>query len=159
MTDADLTTDLMPGETLLHSWTISGRSFFIRMGTIVAVWVVLGQIGSLGQSLSVTLLALPGAVLFGLFYMWVFGELDIWMHNRKTIWHLTNRAIHIVPDDDLPSRMPLAEIKRINRFPFWSLVIRLNSGTATTLPIPPAPKTLRDRIMQARENALPQGAT
>ncbi|MEP1964837.1 hypothetical protein [Tateyamaria sp.] len=159
MTDADLTTDLMPGETLLHSWTISGRSFFIRMGTFVAVSVVLGQLASIGQSLSVKLLALPGAVLFGLFCMWMFGELDIWMRNRKTTWHLTNRSIHIVPDDDLPSRLPLAEIKRINRFPFWSLVIRLNSGTATTLPIPPNPKALRDRIMQAREDALPQGAT
>ena len=89
--------------------------------------------------------------------MWVFGELDIWTLNRKTKWHLTNRAIHIVPNDDLPSRMPLAEIKRINRFPFWSLVVRLNSGTAMTLPIPPNPAALRDRIMQARANALPSG--
>ena len=159
MSDADTTADLMPGETVLHSWTISGRSFFIRMCTIVIFWVILGQIGSLGQSLSVTLLALPGAILFGLFYMWVFGELDIWTRNRKTKWHLTDRSIHLVPDDDLPSRLPLAEIKRINRFPLWSLVIRFNAGTAITLPIPPNPKALRERILKARANALPEGTT
>ena len=159
MTDADMTTPLMPGETLLYSWRISRRSFLVRMGTIVAIWVILGQIGSFGQGLPVTLLALPGAILFGLFCMWVFGELDIWTRNRRTAWHLTDRAIHIVPDDDLPARLPLVEIRRITRFPFWSLVIRFNTGTATTLPIPPHPKALRQRIMEARANVLPMGAT
>lgn len=159
MSDTDITVDLMPGETLLHSWTISGHSFFVRMGTIVMVWVIIGQIGSWGQGATVILLALPGAILFGLFYMWVFGELDIWARNRKTVWHLTDRAIHIIPDDDLPARLPLAEIKRINRIPPWSLVVRFNAGTATTVPIPPKPKALRDRIMQVRANALPKAAT
>ncbi|WP_299141897.1 hypothetical protein [uncultured Tateyamaria sp.] len=150
--------DLMPGETLLVSWKISARSFLVRAGVIVSVWVVIGQAASLGQSLQTTLLALPGAVIVGLFYMWVFGELDIWGQNRRTDWHLTDRAIHIVPGDDLPSRLALTDIRRINRWPWWSLVIRFNSGTATTIPIPPKPAALRARILDARVRALPEGA-
>lgn len=153
----DKLTELMPDETLLHSWTISARSFLIRMSTILVIWVIIGQVGSFGQHLSITLLALPGAIVLGLFYMWVFGELDIWVRNRNTTWHLTDRAIHIVPDDDMPARLPLTEIRRIHRMPPWSLVIRFNSGTATTVPIPPNPVALRERIMTVRANALPQG--
>ncbi|WP_415401917.1 hypothetical protein [Tateyamaria sp. SN3-11] len=153
------TADLMPGETLLYSWGISARSFFVRVGAIVGIWVILGQVGSLGQDLSVTLLAVPGAVVFGLFYMWVFGELDLWAQHRDTNWHLTDRAIHIVPGDDLPARLPLAEIRRINRWPLWSLVVRFNSGTATTLPIPPRPKELRQRILAARAKVIPEGTS
>ena len=151
------TADLMPGETLLYSWGISARSFFIRVGAIVGIWVVLGQIGSLGQGLPVTLMAVPGAIVFGLFYMWVFGELDLWAQHRDTNWHLTDRAIHIVPGDDLPARLPLAEIRRINRWPLWSLVVRFNTCTATTLPIPPNPAELRRRILAARAKAIPEG--
>ncbi|MEO0402420.1 MAG: hypothetical protein AAF214_08585 [Pseudomonadota bacterium] len=156
MITSDGSADLMPGETLIYSWRISARSFFIRAGVIVLVWVILGQIGSFGQGISTMLLALPGAVLGGAFYMWVFGEFEIWTRNRHTAWHLTNRAIHIVPGDDMPSRLPLAEIRRINRWPLWSLVLRLNSGTATTLPIPPHPKKLRHRIMSTRAHVLPE---
>lgn len=158
MSDAIDPAHLMPGETLLFSWEISGRSFFLRAGAIVGVWVIIGQIGSLGQNLTATLAALPVAAIFGVFYMWVFGELDIWARNRGTVWHLTNRALHIVLDDDLPLRLPLTEIQRINRWPLWSLVLRLSNGTATTLPIPPDPRSLRARILTARDCALPEAA-
>lgn len=156
MTDTDA--PLMPGEVALFDWTISARSFVMRMLTILGIWVVFGQLASFGQGLLANLMALPGAILLGLFYMWVFGELDIWTRNRKTRWHLTDRAIHIIPDDDLPARLPLSEIRRVTQFPPWSLVIRFNTGTATTLPIPPQPATLRRRILSARAQTLPQEA-
>ena len=158
MNDADPMVDLMPGETLLQSWHISARSFLVRLGVILGIWVIVGQLGGYGKSLPVLLLAIPGAALVGLFYMWVFGELDIWARNRDTEWHLTDRAILVVPGDELPARLPLAEIRRINRWPIWSLVIRFNSGTATTVPIPPRPGELRRRILEARAHVLPEGA-
>ena len=154
MSEADA--DLMPGETVLYSWTISARTFLIRTGAILLFWIVVGQVASLAQLRTMSLLALPVAALFGLFYMWVFGELDVWPRNRNTNWHLTDRAIHTVPGDDLPSRLPLTDIRGVSRWPIWSLVVRFNAGTATVLPIPPDPKALRARILAARDHALPE---
>lgn len=142
---------LTSSEAILFSWRISARTYAIRVGVILGIWAVLGQMASFGQSAFVQLTALPGSVVVGLFYMWVFGELDLWPINRRTEWHLTNQAIHIIAEDDLPSRIALNDIRRIHRWPFWSLVVRFNNGTALTLPVPPNPSALRQRILAARD--------
>lgn len=152
-----------PGETVLIKWRVSLRSYVIR--TLVIAFLTTGIFVSppfvsppFGVSFIGWLILLPMALLSALFPMWVFGELDVWMQNRKTDWYLTNRAIHIVPLMDMPARLPLNYIRKINRWPFWSLVIRLTDGTAITVPIPPKPQALRKRILSARVAATGEGA-
>lgn len=145
------------GEAVIESWGVSWRSYVIRCAIIAAIWTVFSVFGNLGSILNVYLIV-PGSVLVTLFYMWVFGELDLWWHNRRTHWHLTNRAIHVVADDEPPLRLPLESIRKINRWPLWSLVLRLTNGTAITLPLVPQPSRLRRRILSARTAALPEGA-
>lgn len=142
---------LLLGETLLHSWTISRRSYVVRVCVIAGIWVLVGLFGDFGKALWLILLSIPVSALIVLFNMWVFGELDLWWRHRDTQWHLTNEAIHISPNEDFPSEVPLDEIKKINRWPFWSLVVRFENGTAMTLPIPQAPRALRRRILDARD--------
>ncbi|WP_299723850.1 hypothetical protein [uncultured Tateyamaria sp.] len=143
--------EFLPDEVLLHSWTISGRSFAIRVGAIAGIWVVVGLIGDLGNAFWIILLGLPVSAAAVLFNMWVYGELDLWAQHRKTEWFLTNEAIYVCESEGYASEVPLDEIKRINRWPIWSLVVRLRNGTAKTLPIPKAPRDLRRRILAARD--------
>ncbi|APX12304.1 hypothetical protein [Tateyamaria omphalii] len=144
----------LPGEVLLHSWTISKRSYLVRVCAIAGIWVFIGLLGDFGKALWLILLGVPASAVIVLFNMWVFGELDVWRRHRNTQWYLTNEAIHISANEDFAPEIPLDEIKRINRWPFWSLVVRFENGTAMTLPIPQSPRDLRRRILHARDEYI-----
>ncbi|WP_299610548.1 hypothetical protein [uncultured Tateyamaria sp.] len=141
----------LPGEVLLHSWTVSKHSYVVRVLVIAGIWTFIGVLGDLGKPLWLFLLGLPVSALIVLFNMWVFGELDLWWRHRGTQWFLTNEAIHVTENEDFPTEIPLDEIKRVNRWPLWSLVVRFENGTAITLPIPQSPRALRRRILEARD--------
>ena len=149
MNAPDNALELHLDETLLHSWRISARSFCVRAAALLLVTALICAPLYPVVTFAQWLLIMP---LSALFYMWVFGDFRIWSDNRHTQWHLSNQALLIAPDNGLDSlRLPLTEIRQINRWPLWSLVLRLQTGPAIVLPIPPEPRALRRDILDARD--------
>lgn len=147
--------DFKEGEVEQTRWTISRRSFAIRMTFLVLLTPLF--VSPLFISLLLwsgmhvdALVQWVAALPFALFLTWVLGDFGIWTRNRLSEWVLTNRAIHILNMSDPDVALPLHTIKRINKWPLWSLVIRLQNGTAITLPIVPQPAQTRQQIHDMR---------
>ncbi|WP_415921373.1 hypothetical protein [Tateyamaria sp. SN6-1] len=151
--------DVPEGEAPLLHWTISRRSYAIRMVTIVlATPLILSPFLVIAAVLYGPSLGLlqqwATAIPFALLLTWVLGDFSIWRENRDSDWLLTTRAIHFRNMIDPDTRLPLTAIRRINRWPLWSLVLRLETGKAVTLPLVPHPAETRQRILDAREACL-----
>ena len=145
-----------PGETEQMRWTISRRSFALRMIVLVCVTPLilspfLGLALVWGGAPLATLWQWATALPFALFLTWVLGDFGIWTRNRTSEWILTNRAIHMRSAFDMDSALPLSAIRHINRWPLWSLVLRLQNGTAVTLPLVPKPTDTRRTILALRD--------
>ncbi len=139
------------GEVELRQWGLSGRSFLWRCAVLALITMLipgaLVPVEAWWQRVFV-------AVFSALFYMWVFDDFRIWRDNRNTVWLLTNQALHVhgpQVDEDIDLRLPLTDIRRIGPLPPWSLVLRLQSGTAITLPLVPERRALRKEILAARD--------
>ncbi|MEP4196652.1 MAG: hypothetical protein ABJL99_13565 [Aliishimia sp.] len=148
------TLTLHPDERELRRWRISPQGFALR--TAVLFLTTLFCLSPLTFFVSISGLVIASTVL-SLLYMWIFDDFLIWRNNRNTLWLLSDRALYIHgPDAPEPvdHRLPLTEITKINRFPLWSLVLRLKPGTAITLPLVPTPRAIRAEIISARDEAL-----
>ena len=140
-----------PDESELLRWRISKRAFALRcclllVLTILACVPILPYVNMLIWLMTATVIAA--------FYMWIFDDFMIWYANRKTVWHLTNRAIYIQdPDSFEPMVLPLTEIEKVARFSLWSIRLRLPSRQSITLPLVPDVTATKARIIAAREAA------
>jgi hypothetical protein len=84
--------------------------------------------------------------------MWVFDEFQIWYSNRKTVWRLTDRAIHInTPDTAEPLVLSLTDIRSIGKLSLWSITLGLPDGQRVTLPLVPQLRETKARLVQAIE--------
>ncbi|WP_299688633.1 hypothetical protein [uncultured Tateyamaria sp.] len=150
---------LADGQTEHMRWTISRRSFALRMIVLVCVTpLILSPFPVIalvwGAAPMSALWQWATALPLALFLTWVLGDFGIWTRNRATEWILTNRAIHIRSAFELDTALPLTAIKRINRWPWWSLVLRLRNGTAVKLPLVPTTDDTRRTILNLRDAAL-----
>ena len=142
-------TALPPEEHDLLHWRISPRAFFWRCMTL-AVLTMLFCLPLLIWLDPITWLL--ASVLIAVFYMWVFDEFQIWYSNRKTVWRLTDRAIHInTPDTAEPLVLPLTDIRSIGKLSLWSITLGLPDGQRVTLPLVPQLRETKARLAQAIE--------
>lgn len=148
-----------PGEIEHLRWTISWRAFALRSAFLVLVtplivspMLLIALI--LGGVTFGTLRDWAVALPFALFLTWVFGDFSIWSRNKRSEWIVTNRAIHVLNKDEFDTKLPLSAIRQINRWPLWSLVVRLQGGTAVTLPLVPDIRATRDTILSLRDNTI-----
>jgi hypothetical protein len=139
-----------PGETEIRRWRVSRRSLAWRTAALLLATLI--ALTPLAYYTTWAGWAVSAAILLPL-YMWVFDDFKIWRENARTVWLLTDQALHIdAPDDeDAPAlRLPLEQIASVSRWPLWSVVLRLQSGVALTLPLAPQPRRLRVEILAAR---------
>lgn len=149
-----VTFPLKAHEIELRRWKISFRGFMLRtfvlfLTTLICLSPLIVFTSPLGFLL--------GCIVLTLTYMWVCDDFRIWRDNRTTLWMLSSQALHIYgPDapDPVELRLPLQDIRHINRWPFWSLVVTINKGTALTLPLTPFPRMVRTEILAARDALL-----
>lgn len=147
-----MTLTLPDGETELDRWTISRRSFAWRCVILVALTaLMLGPLVPVGRLWLWPVLAIGSA----LFYMWVFDEYRVWWDNRRIVWVLSDQAIYMHgPDarEPVDTRLALADISHVGRWPVWSIVLRLQTRQAITLPLVPNPRQVRAKISSALQN-------
>lgn len=143
---------------ILHEWRISRKSFAYRCLAILVFSLCFPFFIDLQAPLWISL---ASAILSALFLMWSIGDFDLWLENRTRRWYLTTNDIRLqdtrAPGTELA--LPLANIRRINRFPLWTLVLRLHNGQAEVIPLPPSPRRLKAKILAARDAIPPKGAS
>ena len=136
-------------ETVLREWTISPVSFGIRCGAILLLTILLTGMAIPDASFTIWI---ASGLFWAIFLMWFFGDFGIWAENRERHWILTLTEIKM-DDDRNPENdmvLPLSAVRKVSRFPLWSLVLRLENGRAIVIPLPPQPWQLRRDILAAK---------
>lgn len=146
---ADLPSGAAMGETVRQRWTVSRAAFAARTAVLLCTTLIaltpLGYYTNWPGTLISAFVLVPT-------YMWVLDDFKIWRDNASTTWLLTDQALYIDSvEDGGPGllRLPLDTVKSITRWPPWSLVLRLNTGVALTLPLVPSARRLKADLRAA----------
>ncbi|MCP3970570.1 MAG: hypothetical protein GY717_09690 [Rhodobacteraceae bacterium] len=113
--------------------------------------VFLGGIGTGQPFWYWPVLALPAMAI----YLFVFDDYLEWYRHKGERWLLTDQRLLHAGSDALEGRadLDLRRTRRIRRWMWWSLVLRLEDGRAITIKFLPDRRAVRDRIVQARDRA------
>ena len=149
---------MMPGETLLQTWTPNLRIFLRKLGWVglmTAVFLGSGTLFVEGSTTRILLIWIVSTPVAMAFYIFIFGDYEEWFRRRGERWILTNqRLIFLAPNSTSdPISVDMRDIADIKSWMWWTLRITLLSGQKMTMDYLPNRSEIRASILAVRDQA------